>query len=386
MYDLTSGGAERSLVNLLNEMDSSRYEISLLLFDYRGLYINQIPDYVRLIKAPYTLTGLYNKTNLKKIKYYPVYFFKVVSNIITNIICSDRRKRMYFRWRKFYSKIVPKYSEKFDIVCAFTSGTVTYYVGDKIVGADKKISWNHNDYNSAGYYPPADIYYYKMFERVVTISEKCKEALIENLPEYEDKFIVIPNITSSRVIKYRANEFYPEEYNKETVNLLTIGRLSEQKNYDLLLETAKLMCDSGVRFEWFIIGIGPLEKKLKEKMHLFNLEKNVHFLGQRENPYPYIKNAYMVVQTSKFEGKSIVLDEAKILSKPIVSTNYPTVYNQIEDHKEGLITGMTAGEVAKAIELLINNKSVYDEISGYLCEHHYGNESEISQYNALFEG
>lgn len=384
MYDMTSGGAEKSLVNLLNELNPDEFEISLLLFNRKGIYLHQIPSYVKMIKAPYALTGLFNNTDLKQVRYYPVYLYKIATNLLTKLLCKEKKEQMYFRWKKYYSRIVPELTERFDVACAYTSGTLTYYVADKVQYADRKISWNHNDYNSAGYSTKADDYYFRKFDYIVTISDQCEKALLENLPQFADKYRVIPNLTSSAVIKSRAKEFYPPEYCSEGVRIISIGRLCEQKNFKLLLETAKVLKGKKLRFHWYVLGVGPQEKELKEMAVRLGVQDAVQFLGQRENPYPYMENADLVVQTSIFEGKSIVLDEAKILAKPIVSTNYPTVRDQIVDSREGIIAEMTPDNVAGAIMRMIRDNPYRDSIAEYLKNHEYGNQQEVVQYTSLF--
>ena len=94
-----------------------------------------------------------------------------------------------------------------------------------------------------------------------------------------------------------------------------------------------------------------------------------------------MKNADVLVQSSRFEGKSVVLDEAKILCCPIVTTNYPTVYDQI-NNKEGIIVGMSGKEIAEGIMQILENPNQYSE---YLAQHEYGNEKEIEKYYQLFD-
>ena len=111
----------------------------------------------------------------------------------------------------------------------------------------------------------------------------------------------------------------------------------------------------------------------------------VCFLGIRENPYPYIKDCNIFVQSSRYEGKSVVLDEAKILAKPIIATSYPTVRDQIMDGKEGVIVGMTSEKIADGIEELIKNKEKRVFLSNYLAAHEYGNQDAVKKYMTLFD-
>lgn len=106
-------------------------------------------------------------------------------------------------------------------------------------------------------------------------------------------------------------------------------------------------------------------------------------LGPKENPYAYIAKSDVVVQSSKYEGKSVVLDEAKILGIPIVSTNYDTVVDQIIPEKEGLIVNMDAEDIAHGIEKMFNNQMLYKTIKNYLNTHEYGNQADVEKYIKL---
>ena len=108
-------------------------------------------------------------------------------------------------------------------------------------------------------------------------------------------------------------------------------------------------------------------------------------MGVRENPYPYIKNCNFVVQPSRYEGKSVVLDEAKILSKPIVATAYPTVKDQVEDGKEGLVVEMSPNGIAQGVKQMIENEVLRKNIEQYLSHHEYGNQNEVQKYMDLID-
>ena len=138
--------------------------------------------------------------------------------------------------------------------------------------------------------------------------------------------------------------------------------------------------DAGKKFKWFIIGDGGLHDKLQSMIDEKKLNDYFYLLGPRDNPYPYIKNCDIFVQPSRYEGKSVVLDEAKIIGAPIIVTKYPTVFDQIEDGKEGYIVEINSKAIAEGVIDLIDNKEKRDEISNYLLAHEYGNQSEIEKY------
>ena len=151
--------------------------------------------------------------------------------------------------------------------------------------------------------------------------------------------------------------------------------------FGFALEAALELKKSRVKFHWVVLGIGSLKEELEKKREELGVQDCFEFIGARENPYAYMKNADVLVQSSRFEGKSVVLDEGKILCCPIVTTNYPTVYDQINED-EGVIVGMSGKEIADGIMKILKEPRRYSE---YLSRHEYGNEKEIEGYYQLFD-
>lgn len=379
MPALGGGGAEKSLVNLLNEIPSDKYEIDLLLFKKVGMFIRQVPSNVNILDQTPALKGVYAPFSKSGI-YLPI---KIFGNVCSRIFESGMSAQKAFLWKFFYSKVVEKLDKEYDVAIGYLGGESTDYILDK-VKAKKRIHWVHNDYRKLGMSKKYDVIVFDKVDAIVTISDECLGILKEEFPQYAQKCFCIANITSSKVIRAHAESFYPEEYQGISNILLSVGRLSEQKGFDLAISAAHIMKENALRFKWFIIGSGALKHKLEEQIRREGVEDYICLLGPRENPYPYIKNCDIFVQTSRFEGKSVVLDEAKILAKPIVATAYPTVKDQIQSEKEGLITELSPQEIAHCLRHLLEDQSMRDAIKSYLSSHEYGNCDELQKYVSLF--
>ncbi len=379
MLSLYNGGAEKSLVNMLNELPSDRFEVDLLLFRREGMFLKQVPSWINILETPDKLGKLYSPVK----KSGNMMFTKVFGTVVSKIKESHPNMREGYRWENFYSKKIDRLEQKYDIAIAYTSGEPMFYVGDKVT-ADKKIAWIHNDFRSAKHPKKYDYKYFKDME-LVTISEECARIVEEEFADLHKHVNNIANITSSKVVRDRASEFIPKEFDKESFNILSIGRLSEQKGFDFAVEAAAMLRDAGKNFKWFIIGDGGLHDKLESMIKEKKLENQFFLLGPRENPYPYIKNCDLFAQTSRFEGKSVVLDEAKIIGAPIIVTKYPTVFDQIEDRKEGYIVEINSKSIADGISHLIENEEERNSLSQYLLAHEYGNQEEINKYINIIE-
>lgn len=163
-----------------------------------------------------------------------------------------------------------------------------------------------------------------------------------------------------------------------------MGRLNVQKGFDIAIEAAKIVRDRGIDFVWYILGEGELRNELLGLICRYNLENHIKLVGIKENPYPYITACDLFLQTSRFEGKSIVLDEAKILCKPIIATNYATVGNSINNGVNGLVVDMNAASVAEAIIRLSSDREEMQRYSNELKQEAHGNVDEIQKYMKLF--
>lgn len=373
ILEMNYGGAEKSLINLLNEMDTKKYKINLLLFKKNGTLLSQIPKFVNIIETPNDICDIYNNS----FRFNRYTFLKLIGTLISLINSKWHHYQRGFRWVNFYKSHIQVLKKHYDVALAYTAGEIMYYTMDK-VNADKKVVIVHGDYRSSHYPKKYDYKYFSNVNRICSVSDKCVDILKEEFPEFAEKIKLLPNISSSQLIRKRAMDFYPIEYDRDYIRILSVGRLSKEKGFDLAVETARILKEKGFIFKWFIIGSGKLEEELKQKVLKYNINDYIEFLGEKENPYPYILNCDIFVQPSRYEGKSVVLDEAKILCKPIVATNYPTVIDQINEN-EGLVTEISADGIASGIEKMFD-KNVRKKYSDYLNSREYGNQKDIELY------
>ena len=379
MLSLYNGGAEKSLVNMLNELPDDRYEVDLLLFKKKGMFLDQVPSWINILDTPDRLKKLY--APLKESG--DMIFTKLAGTAISRLHEKNPNIRQGYRWEKFYSRKVDKLQKEYDVAIAYATGEAMFYVGEKVKAA-KKIVWIHNDFRSAKHPKEYDYVYFKDME-LVTISDECARIVEEEFSDLNKHVHSIANITSSAVVRRRAEEFIPKELEPDKTNIVSIGRLSEQKGFDIAIDAAAILRDRNMKFKWSVIGDGSLHDGLQKKISDKHLEDCFELIGPRENPYPYIKHCDIFAQTSRFEGKSVVLDEAKILGAPILVTDYPTVHDQIQNENEGMIVGINAEAIAAGIEKLISDKELRERYSEYLLSREYGNQDEIQKYIELID-
>ena len=380
MMHLEMGGAERSLVNLLNEIDYNEYSVDLLLIKKKGELISQLPQNVNIIETPYELRSLFSNRieKIRGIKYFVIRGCSILySEIYGKIKPGDN---CAVRWNGFYDKAIPKLDRKYDVAISYLAGPSMFYVANK-VEAKKKIVFIHSDYKASGAFigKNTDFPYFKKFDVIPTISEQCKNSLVKEFPDIREKFVVVPNITSTRLIEARSCQFIPEEYKERKSIICSVGRLSNEKGFDMAAQAAAILKSRKILFSWYIVGEGGERKKIQEIIAKNHLEDCFFLLGIRDNPYPYMRYADIVVQPSRYEGKSMVLDEAKILAKPIIATNYTTVHDQLTE-KEGLIVEMSPKGIADGVQKILSDESVQSQFSDYLKQKDYGNTNEMTRF------
>lgn len=380
IFSLGLGGAERSLINLLNELPENQYAVDVLLFQRKGAFLDYVPKWINVLETPTPLDRLY--APVSKVGRYT--FTKVIGTFCSKVFKKKRKEQLAYRWRYFYRGKIGMLSGHYDVAIAYGGTENLYYVHD-CVNANKKIVWIHNDYRTGGYSKQDDYAYLERMDAIVSISKQCVDVLKKEFPEFINKIYCIENITSSTMVLKQAETVWPQEFRSDMINILSIGRLSPQKGFDLAVEAAAILKNSGVKFNWYIMGDGPLRKEITMLIHKKNVEDCFFLLGTRSNPYPYIKECDLFVQTSRYEGKSVVLDEAKILTKPIVVTNYPTVRDQIKHGREGLIADMHAEDIAQKIISMLTDIHLRESIKEYLNSNEYGNCDELEKYVQVWE-
>jgi glycosyltransferase involved in cell wall biosynthesis len=289
------------------------------------------------------------------------------------------------RWRALHNVVKPM-KKQYDIAIAYQQGFPTFFVATK-VNANKKIAWMNADVFAAGY----DMNYCKQFydkvDRIVPVSQKLLDLLVNKCPWTKDKVSCIYDIVNPELIIELSTESIPEAgLFDEGINIITVGRLSKPKNYLLAVDAARVLKDKGMKFKWFFVGSGGMREAIENRINEHGLGDVVILLGLKENPYPYMAKADIYVQTSSFEGFGLTIAEAKILHKPIVSTNFDVVYDQIVDGKNGLIADMAPESVADRIVEMVNNDSLRASIIRNLeQERNLTSLTEIKKFNYLIE-
>lgn len=383
---LHCAGAEKSLITLLSLLDYSKYEIDLQLFGYGGALEELLPKEVNLLE-PLKYTSFCDLSvksailqSIEELKFTKLLARLNFTLAIRKNKYSNSQKARIF-WQKA-SNVIENSEKEYDIAISYAQGIPTFYVADKIK-ARKKYAWVNVSYRLNNEDTLFQEEYYNKYDNIIAVSDSAKEIFLETFPQYFDKVKIIYDINDSKFITKMAEIGEKYDDNFLGVRILTVGRLANQKGYDIALEACKILKEKGINFRWYSLGIGPLKDEIEKYIVDNKLEDYFKLLGVKSNPYHYIRNCDIYVQTSKFEGFGLAIAEARMLNKPVVTTRFDAVYNQMVDRKNGLVVDMDAKGVSDGILELINNKELKNEIVDYLTKEKKGNIEELDKFYEL---
>ncbi len=350
---LHCGGAEKSLVTLLQNLDFSKYNVDLIVTIDNGDFQKFVPKEVNIqVVDIFSPLSKAKKMMLRASFYLRKKFDKNKSY---------HPAQLY--WKNF-NKIIKKISKTYDIAIAYNQGFSTYFIAEKVT-SKVKYAWLNIDYKKAGYNINYDIDKYLSFNKVIPVSKEAEESFFNELQLINSKPIeteVIKDITDPLIVNKLGDEHIGVTKTPGVLNICSVGRLAHQKGWHLAIEALYNLKNKGHNIKWYIIGEGPQRKEIEAGIKEKGLEQDLILVGYKENPYPYVKSCDIYVQTSLFEGLGLTVIEASILLKPIVTTNFPTASTIVTHEETGLICEMTPESISKAIESYIEDSSLMEKV------------------------
>ncbi len=377
---MESGGVSKSMSSLLNVIDTNRFEVDCFVMSPKGIFFNSIPADINIISDSKTAVFFSkfpkNILTLLKKGYFVDAFLRILAAFLMQF------NKGWGGW--MISRRIFKIEKEYDLAVDYNGQHQLYYLIDRIK-AKKKITFFHSDYEKWDYYYSMDKKYMHKADAVFTISDHCALSLKKYFPSLQEKIAVFENMTPVKLIEYLASEKVHDSLDTKCTTLITVGHVSEAKGSMLALRAARILKDSGLDFKWYFLGSLNDPAHYEDQVQKLQLEQNIIFMGLRKNPYPYIKQATILVHPSQFEGKSIALDEAKILCKPIVVTNFSTVHDQFTNRVNASICEMTPIVLANNILELIANQDLKNKYIANLKKNQKDNTSEIEKLYQFLE-
>ena len=365
VINMNIGGTEKALLNMISEMPKEKFNITILMLELRGGFLNYIPDHVnvealrgystikRMLNQPAKITSI---NLLKKGRLIKAFSFCTIY-LIAKIF---RDKDILFN---YLMKSIHYDTKHYDTAIAYAGPTdfISFFVLEKI-SATKKIQWIHFDITKIGFDKDFMNKNYKNFDEISVVSNEAKEKLIAALPTIKHKTNVFLNKVSPTSIQQLSlmGEGFNDNFNG--LRILTVGRLSTEKGQDIAIKALAKLIKRGYKVKWYCLGEGSARASYEKIIEKYQVEDYFVLLGASSNPYPYMKQCDIYVQPSRYEGYCITILEAKVLQKPIVTTNVNGVNEQINNGKTGLITDMDADELFLSVEKLIKDANLRNQL------------------------
>lgn len=358
------GGAERALINLIGMLGSEDYSISLLVLTGQGELVRDLPPCVKLLNTHYRNCSVltpegrrYLLQDVLKAGICKGLFVKRFGYLFGNLLRMVKERKLRpdkLCWR-ILAEGTPALEETYDLAVAYLEGGATYYVADR-VKARKKAAVIHIDYVQAGYTKALDLDCYGKMDRIFAVSDEVREHFLEVYPEYGSKTSVFHNLMDPAHIRRLAQKQSALEDGFPGIRILTVGRLTAQKRYDVAIDAmAQIKQKSPVPVRWYVLGEGELKNQLERQIRRLGLEEDFLLLGVKSNPFPYYLACDFYVHCTGFEGKSIAIQEAQTLGKPILATDCSGNREQISQGVDGRLCQLTPQSICEEILWMIDH-------------------------------
>jgi glycosyltransferase involved in cell wall biosynthesis len=379
---LHSGGAEKSLVNLLNVFDFNKYDVDLFVFKKKGIFLNKLPKQVQLLDYNQNYLDFSLPVHKSCFKFlmslqFPMIWHRLMFAVKNKVYPVDKAEQ--YGWKHF-AKGVGKFNKSYDVAIGHLEKTSIYCCVD-LIESEKKIGFIRRYYDTNEFDKKFDEVYFKKLDFLCSNGKLSRNRLEEVFPQFISKIRLVENVTMPSQIIANSKEEKPLDEDK--INLLTVGRLHPLKGYDLAIEACKILVENGIQVTWSIIGEGTERDKMELLIKDYQLERNFILLGEKENPYTYMAQCDIYVQPSVDEGKCNTINEAKILKKPIVATNFSTVHDQLVNDFNGLIVDKKPHSLANGIMLLLKDESLKLKLINNLDIDSLGGENELNRFYEL---
>jgi glycosyltransferase involved in cell wall biosynthesis len=371
-------GAEMALIELLKKLDSMGvYELSLYTVIPCGELFDRVPEHIQILNKHYNKGSVLSiRGHLCILKsvifsfFYKLTGFRLLGYMIRNIK-EQRALGRKLQYDKLLWRLLadghPDIEGSYDLAVAYIEGAAAYCLADK-VKAHHKAAFIHIDYKEAGYTPLMDQNCYEGVEKIFAVSKEVGQKFCSVYPKYKDKVELFRNLLDKNAIRKKAEEGigFTDEF--DGIRVVTVGRLHYQKGYDIAIEALAKLRDDGYPVRWYVIGEGIERRNLETLIKKYRVEEYFILMGAKDNPYPFMKQADIYVHATRFEGKSIAIEEAQILGKTIVASDCTGNTEQIKSGYDGVLLTLNVENLVRELERLIDEPGLQKEYAKHVLE------------------
>lgn len=329
IHTLGHGGAEKVLVNLVNNMDPKKFDITVMTIFDVGVNKQFLNDNIKY------------KYCFKRVFRGNIHFFKLFSPT--------------FLYKHFIK-------EEYDIAISYLEGAPARIISGCPNKKTKLVSWIHiQQYNKKNASRAFRNYNearrcYDKFNKIICVSNSVKEDFCSMFPMNE-KCSVLYNTNETDKIRQLANEKELDiNFEKEYFYICGIGKLLHNKGFDRILDIHRRLIEKGFRIKTIILGVGPDSSKLGKLIKNYHLEDSFFLLGYQLNPYKYLRRSDLFVCASYAEGFSTATTEALILGVPVITTNVAGMHEMLGENEYGIIVPNNDEALYQGIKKYLESK------------------------------
>jgi len=257
------------------------------------------------------------------------------------------------------------------------------------IKSKKKYCWWHHGecgYSQCEIKKTSEIW--SCFDKVVTVSDGCMRMLQTIFPTLEDKITKLHNMLCADQLNTMAGNTSPYKEEKGTFVFVTVSRLYVEKHIEnVVLAAAEMVKRKFLRFKWYIIGDGMLYNQIQDKITKYQLENSVFLLGKKENPYPYIKYADLLIHTSYVEAQCTTVLEGMALGTPCIMTKTKNQQDFTKDGVNCIMVEQDIQSLVNGIYYATSNISEMETISrkAYQTVKDFSPKKVITEFENLIE-
>ncbi|MDU4862753.1 MAG: glycosyltransferase [Terrisporobacter othiniensis] len=388
LINMNIGGTEKALLTMLAEIDKAEYDVTLLMLEEYGGFLDQIPNWVNV-------KYIKNFKELKKIINNPIHVNAIDLFKNKEFVKATKMVYLYLIYKitkeqtKFYEYILNDYpviDEEYDMAVAYAGPMdfISYFVVHKIK-SKKKVQWIHFDVTKIGFNKKFAMKIYEKFDNIFVVSNEAKNKLHNLLPCLNDKTEVFFNIISPKTIIKMSKEGSGFDDNFKGIRILTVGRLSKEKGQDLTIPVLAKLKANGYNVKWYCIGEGNARHEYERIIKQHKLENDYLLMGNKTNPYPFMKDCDIYVQPSRYEGYCITLSEIRCFNKPIIATKFTGANEQIKHNQTGVLVDINEDEIYEYIKELIDNIALKNKISKNLKNEQLNEKTSLEKLYTVLE-
>lgn len=378
------GGIQSSMVNMANEL-SQFYEVHLFIYNPAGVMQERLKQNVKLLDSSWMFHSLgmslkqaIQTKNAKIIAFrlFAGIWSRLINNELPISIAVKNQPKM-----TGYDLAIAYHQEqrKKSAVSGFTR------VVDRCVDAKKKVAWLHFDSKTIDLDSQYNNKFYQRMDKIICVSRSLKENFAEDFPTLSDKMDYCYNFMLYDTIREKSLDEQTIAYPQDKFVCFSACRLSEEKALVRGISAFSNVLKEHSEVVWYIAGDGIERNNIENAIKEHSLEQQIILIGNQPNPYPYIRNANLVINVSYHEAAPMIFLESKALGTPVFATRTSSADELLRDRIDSFICENTEKEIRNLFQWIVEHKECVNDAKLQLTNYYASNDSALLKIKEILE-